>query len=134
MLLGTMLFIATGINLYGRLQDGGELDPSELIRYRGTGDVKYRNSYSPPGQTAVSEDVNGDEFKTGNPAANEKININKASPKELIALPGVGPVIAQRIIEYIEEKGEIQNVKDLISVKGIGPKKSEELLKHITFE
>lgn len=49
------------------------------------------------------------------------LNVNKATQEELEALPGIGPTIAQRIIEWRETKGPFQSVDDLLQVSGIGP-------------
>jgi competence protein ComEA len=45
----------------------------------------------------------------------------------LESLPGVGPILAQRIIEYREESGPFQSVDDLLNVKGIGPSLFEKI-------
>lgn len=50
------------------------------------------------------------------------ININTATSQELQTLRGIGPVIAQRIIEYRRISGEFSTVDDLTNVKGIGEK------------
>ena len=50
---------------------------------------------------------------------------------ELDTLPGVGEVIAQRIIEEREENGPFYYPEDLMNVKGIGEKTLEKLLSHI---
>jgi competence protein ComEA len=48
------------------------------------------------------------------------ININRATAKELDKLPGIGPVIASRIIEYRKTNGFFQSIDDLKKVQGIG--------------
>jgi competence protein ComEA len=48
------------------------------------------------------------------------ININRASAKELDKLPGIGPVIAGRIVEYRKVNGFFQSIDDLKKVQGIG--------------
>jgi competence protein ComEA len=48
------------------------------------------------------------------------LNINRASAKELDKLPGIGPVIASRIIEYRSANGFFQAIEDLKKVQGIG--------------
>ena len=49
-----------------------------------------------------------------------KININTATAEQLILLPGIGEVLAQRIIQDRQENGPFQCVEDLVRVKGIG--------------
>lgn len=61
-----------------------------------------------------------------------KININKASQSELEGLNGIGAVLAQKIIEYREEKGSFKNIEDIMKVSGIGPKKFESFKDQIS--
>lgn len=53
--------------------------------------------------------------------AGDKININTADKETLSQLSGVGPVIADRIIEYREKNGAFKSVEEITEVKGIGP-------------
>ena len=48
------------------------------------------------------------------------LNINRATAKELDKLPGIGPVIASRIIEFRKVNGAFQSIDDLRKVQGIG--------------
>ena len=59
------------------------------------------------------------------------IDLNKANFEELILLPNVGPVLANRIIEYRKINGNFKNVKELKKVKGIGKKKLSLIAPHI---
>jgi len=56
------------------------------------------------------------------PDATHRIDINTATAAELDLLPGIGPALAKRIIEYRDEHGAFRRVDDLILVRGIGPK------------
>ncbi len=60
------------------------------------------------------------------------INVNTASQKELERLPGVGPEIARRIIEYRQTKGSFIMVDDLKKIRGLGDKKIEKIKNLIT--
>lgn len=60
------------------------------------------------------------------------ININTASQKELEELPGIGPTLSQRIIEYREKNGYFQAIEDIKKVSGIGDKKFEAIKDLIT--
>lgn len=51
------------------------------------------------------------------------INLNRASAKDLEALPGIGPVLAARILEYRRANGSFISIEDLSKVPGIGPSK-----------
>lgn len=62
------------------------------------------------------------------------ININKALTGDLLMLPGVGEVTAERIIEYRELKGSFRKIEDIKNVKGIGDKKFEQMKEFIVVE
>jgi competence ComEA-like helix-hairpin-helix protein len=49
-------------------------------------------------------------------------DLNRASARELDRLPGVGPVLAARIIDYRERHGAFRQVEELMAVRGIGPR------------
>jgi competence protein ComEA len=56
-----------------------------------------------------------------------KLNINKATKQQLIDLPGIGKITAERILNYRKETGEFNTIEDLLAVKGISRKKLERL-------
>jgi comEA protein len=61
-----------------------------------------------------------------------KLNINDAYSSELIDLPGIGEVTAERIVSYREKYGAFKNISEIMNVKGIGTKKFEKLKDYIT--
>lgn len=60
-------------------------------------------------------------------AATGPVHLNSATLEQLDALPGVGPVTAQKILDYRTEHGSFQSVDELDAVPGIGPARLEEL-------
>ncbi|MDI6853788.1 MAG: helix-hairpin-helix domain-containing protein [Deltaproteobacteria bacterium] len=62
------------------------------------------------------------------------INLNEATAEDLEALPGVGPVLAERIIAYRRAHGPFRRVDDLKEVSGLGPESLEQLRPHLTLE
>ena len=66
------------------------------------------------------------------PSDGVRININTATAQELQTLRGIGPALAQRIIEYRQTSGRFSTVDDLANVKGIGEKTLDKLRDSIT--
>lgn len=60
-------------------------------------------------------------------ARNSRININAASDFSLTSLPGIGPALANRIIDYRKRNGPFVSAEDLKKVKGIGERKFERI-------
>ncbi|MCL2820053.1 MAG: helix-hairpin-helix domain-containing protein [Oscillospiraceae bacterium] len=61
-----------------------------------------------------------------------KININLATQSELTDLPGIGNVLASRIIDYRRQHGDFSRIEDLRNVSGIGEKRYEAIAGKIT--
>lgn len=57
----------------------------------------------------------------------ERIDLNAATREELETLPGIGPVLAERILNYREEHGPFEALSDLLLVEGIGKKTLENI-------
>ncbi len=61
------------------------------------------------------------------PASAAPLDLNRATQPQLDALPGIGPVIAARIIQYRRQHGGFRNLNELRGVPGIGPKRYASL-------
>lgn len=62
------------------------------------------------------------------------LNINTASAEELETLSGIGPQMAQKIVQYREEHGDFTSVEALTEIKGLGEKTLEKLKPFIGVE
>jgi competence protein ComEA len=93
----------TNLNLAALLEDGEQLViPTQLPTLRiGT---------PPAGPTEVAPMVIG-----------QLVNINTADQATLESLPGVGPTLAQKIIDYRTQNGLFQQIEDIDDVTGVGP-------------
>ncbi|MCF7870987.1 MAG: helix-hairpin-helix domain-containing protein [Candidatus Omnitrophica bacterium] len=61
------------------------------------------------------------------------ININQATSSELQKIPGLGPVLSRRVIEYRKAHSFFKTISDLEKVKGIGKKKVKIIAEYIEF-
>jgi len=57
----------------------------------------------------------------------ERLDLNTATQSELEGLPGIGPALAKRIIDFREDNGKFRRVEDLLNVRGIGKIRFEKL-------
>jgi len=62
------------------------------------------------------------------------VDLNRAGLEELMSLPGIGEVLAGRILEYRAQNGDFHSVQELTKVEGIGEKTLMKLLNYITVE
>jgi competence protein ComEA len=62
----------------------------------------------------------------------QKIDINRAEPWLLEALPGVGAVTAQRIVDYRSQKGPFRAIEELLQVTGIGEATFQKIKDYVT--
>ncbi len=62
----------------------------------------------------------------------QPVNVNKADLNELQTIRGVGPVLAERIVQHREQTGKFEKIEDLAAVPGIGQAKLEKLRSQVT--
>ena len=72
-----------------------------------------------------------DEGQKSSSKINSKVNINTATQTELETLPGIGPSLALKIINYRKENGKFSNIEEIKNVSGIGDSKYEKLKNYI---
>ena len=109
------------INLAALLEDGQQLN------------IPYKTGEEP--SVSGSEESNNNELvlpgSTEEPQTTETntelININTATLEELDSLPGIGPTIAQRIIDYRTANGPFLVPEDILNVSGIGPSTYDQI-------
>ena len=100
-----------GVNLAQKLKDGMQVTVPEK---------------SPQG-TAVQGAAGGAQAGAAKSLPEGMVNINTADEKELDKLPGIGPAMAKRIVEYRTENGAFQSPEEIKRVKGIGDAKYEKM-------
>lgn len=118
--------VSDAIDAAGGALPGTDLSTINIARKLADGEqvavgVPPAPDAQPPGQPGSS---------AGGGAAT--VNLNSAGVGELVALPGVGPVIAQRIVDFREQNGPFGSVAELTNVSGIGPAMMAKLASLVT--
>ena len=112
---------------------GGPTDDADLDHINLAMELQDQQQVYVPHQGEISEPpplISGGE---GSGGSGGLVNINTATAAELETLPRVGPVTAQRIIEY-RENGPFKTIEDIQNVPGIGPATFDGLKDLITVE
>lgn len=89
------------------------------------------------GRSSISEPRRGTDDRTiiyVTMPPESPININTADSAELQTLPGIGEVLAQRIIDYRMQFGHFESIQQLTNVEGIGEKTIERIIEQICLE
>jgi len=130
---GTVAADLNRLNLASVLEDG------QKIYVPRQGEPLQPEAAAPGGQPAGSPPAGAGVAGTGpgasddgSGAAGAKVNLNTATAEELDGLPRVGPVLAQRIVDWRAEHGNFKAVEELDAVDGVGPKMLEALLPLVT--
>lgn len=84
------------------------------------------------GDDYYSESSFSESISSSNSKKNSMVNINTATQTELESLPGIGPSLALKIIDYRKENGKFSSIDEIKNVSGIGDSKFENLKKYIT--
>lgn len=118
------------VNMAATVKDGME------IRVKGKIISKDGNIGSSANQSSVEGNTASRASKTSSPeqgknASGEMVNINTADVDGLKKLKGIGPAMAQRIIDYREVNGSFQTPEEIMQVKGIGKAKYAKLKEQI---
>ena len=104
--------VKEGVNLAQILKDGQQITVPERQQ---------------PASAAAAPGARTANPAAGGEASSPLVNINTVDAKLLDTLPGIGPAMAQRIIEYRETQGPFTAIEDLKRVRGIGEAKFAKL-------
>jgi len=113
---------------------GGVLEDADLDALNLAARVKDGDKVLVPSRSGTAEGSPGgpQNGSGGGGAQGGLVNLNTATIADLETLPGIGPAIAQRIIDFRSSNGGFRKVEDLLEVSGIGPKTFEKLRDHVT--
>jgi competence protein ComEA len=105
----------SGLNLAAKVEDGRQVLVPERARGGGAAPVA-----SGSGSTAAA------------PAEGQPLNLNTATLEQLDTLSGIGPLTAQKILDFREERGGFSSVEELGEIPGIGDKRLASLREEVT--
>ncbi|GAB3435992.1 ComEA family DNA-binding protein [Actinophytocola sediminis] len=114
--------VADALEAAGGPVPGANLGNLNLARRLGDGEQIYVGVPAPPGaEVAAAAPADGQ------PGAAARVDLNTATLATLDTLPGVGPVTAQRILDWRTQHGRFASVEQLREIEGIGPTRFSRL-------
>ncbi|MEU9316990.1 ComEA family DNA-binding protein [Streptomyces sp. NPDC048295] len=116
--------VADALRAAGGVRDGADL--TGLNRARVLMDGEQIVVGAPPGPAAVGG-PGGAVPSGGGSSPSGPVSLNTATPEQLDTLPGVGPVLAQHIVDYRTQHGGFRSVDELREVNGIGDRRFADL-------
>lgn len=99
---------------------------------RNTGSGTITLAVSPQMQTSPTTAATAAAETVPEETVSFPVNINTADADTLTALPGIGQVLAERILAYRQQNGSFRAIEEITKVEGIGEKKAEAILDLIT--
>jgi competence protein ComEA len=112
--------VQDALALAGDVSNGAETRGINLARKLNDGEQLYIPTASEATAAPLATTSKGDKAPTPTKTPLGKINLNTATIEQLDVLPGIGPAIAERIVEYRTQNGGFKQVEDLKKVRGIG--------------
>ncbi|RKR87742.1 competence protein ComEA [Micromonospora pisi] len=124
--------VADALTAAGGALPGVDVALLNLARKVTDGELILVGVSAPPGVAGPPAGAAGAPGQPPAPAGGGKVNLNTATLAQLDTLPGVGPVLAQRILDHRDQRGGFRSVGDLRQVSGIGDARYEQLKELVT--